>query len=114
MPIEVLERLAALPNSRIIRGNTDRYVYSGDRPPPSMEDARANPKLMNGIVECAGTFAWTQGVLAVGGWNAWLEALPVETEVVLPPVHSVTRPARPSVSPCRLPGATTKQKRETT
>lgn len=31
-PIEVLERLTTLPYARFIRGNTDRYVYTGDRP----------------------------------------------------------------------------------
>src|SRR5919109_4209325 len=38
-PIGVLERLAGVPNTRYTRGNTDRYVVTGDRPPPTPTDA---------------------------------------------------------------------------
>ena len=84
-PIRVLELLTALPGARIIRGNTDRYVFSGTaRPSPSMMEAQCNPSLIPTLVEYAGTFAWTQGVLSVGGWNDWLMALPLEIRTVLP------------------------------
>ncbi len=33
-PVGVLQRLSILPNARFIRGNTDRYVVTGDRPHP--------------------------------------------------------------------------------
>ena len=39
-PVEVIERLAALPNVTCVRGNTERYVCTGDRPlPPSNKPA---------------------------------------------------------------------------
>jgi predicted phosphodiesterase len=83
-PIRVLDVLTALPNVRILRGNTDRYTYTGtDRPPPSLEEARADASRLTALVECAGTFAWTQGVLS-GGWCDWLEQLPLELRLELP------------------------------
>jgi predicted phosphodiesterase len=84
-PVQVLERLASLRNARIVRGNTDRYVYTGrDRPFPTMEQARDNPDLLVNLVECAATFSWSQGMLTPGGWIEWLERLPLEIEETLP------------------------------
>src|SRR5688572_21341397 len=83
-PIGVLERLAALPNLQCVRGNTDRYVCSGDRPPPTAADVGANPGLLPTLVEVAGTFAWTQGAVTAAGWLAWLKGLPLELPAVLP------------------------------
>jgi predicted phosphodiesterase len=83
-PVGVLERLAALPNARFTRGNTDRYVFSGDRPPPTRADAEANPDLLPILVEVAGTFAWTQGAITAAGWLGWLSALPLELDEILP------------------------------
>jgi predicted phosphodiesterase len=83
-PVGVLERLAQLPNARFVRGNTDRYTFAGDRPPPTFTDAEANPKLLATLVEVAGCFAWTQGALDVTGWTEWLRQLPLEIEEVLP------------------------------
>src|SRR5687767_12043569 len=62
-PVGVLERLTQLPNARFVRGNTDRYVFAGDRPFPSLTEAEADPKLLSVLVEVAGTMAWTQGAL---------------------------------------------------
>lgn len=42
-PVSVLERLVALPNVRFVRGNTDRYVVTDERPPPTLQDVRRNP-----------------------------------------------------------------------
>ncbi len=39
-PVAVIERLVALPNVHFVRGNTDRYTTSGERPPPTLEDAQ--------------------------------------------------------------------------
>jgi predicted phosphodiesterase len=83
-PVGVLERLAALPHASFIRGNADRYVITGDRPPPSLPDAAANPDLLPVLVEVAGSFAWTQGMVTAGGWFDWLAALPAEMRVTLP------------------------------
>jgi predicted phosphodiesterase len=83
-PVGVLERLTALPNVQYVRGNTDRYVVSGDRPPPTMADVIADSSRLPTLVETAGTFAWTQGALTAAGWLDWLKRLPLELRVRLP------------------------------
>jgi predicted phosphodiesterase len=83
-PVGVLERLTALPNVQYVRGNTDRYVVSGDRPPPALADVAANLSRLAVLVEIAGTFAWTQGALTTAGWLDWLKRLPLELRVQLP------------------------------
>jgi putative phosphoesterase len=83
-PVGVMERLAGLPNATFIRGNTDRYITTGDRPPPFVEDARANADLIPILEEVAGGFGWTQGYLTPGGWLDWLEKLPLDQRITLP------------------------------
>lgn len=83
-PLRALEILSALPNARFIRGNTDRYVYTGDRPSPTIEEAKGDPRLLGALVEIANTFAWTQGMVTAGGWLQWLQDLPLEMRVTLP------------------------------
>lgn len=83
-PVGVLERIRTLPNVRVTRGNTDRYVTSGDRPDPTMADAAASPALLPALVEVANTFAWTQGMITAAGWLPWLRDLPLELRVTLP------------------------------
>lgn len=83
-PVGVLERLTRLPHTHFVRGNTDRYVFAGDRPFPSLAEAAADPTLLPVLVEVAGTMAWTQGALTVNGWVEWLAQLPLEIETTLP------------------------------
>lgn len=83
-PIKVLERLIALPNVRLIRGNTDRYVCTGERPSPSVEDVKSNIDLLPTLLEVEGDFSWTQGAITVGGWYEWLSKLPFEFRDELP------------------------------
>jgi predicted phosphodiesterase len=83
-PVRTLEILSALPNARFIRGNTDRYVGSADRPSPSIAEARQNPHLLEALVEVANTFAWTQGMLTASGWMPWVQDLPLEMRGTLP------------------------------
>lgn len=83
-PIGVLERITALENVHFVRGNTDRYVLTGDRPPPSLEEALDNPEEVNILAEVAAGFAWTQGFLQGAGWFAWLKTLPLEQRITLP------------------------------
>jgi predicted phosphodiesterase len=83
-PIAVMERLAALPNARFARGNTDRYLVTGERPPPSVKQAQADPRLVPQVIEVAQSFAWTQGRLAGTRWLNWLSALPLEQRLTLP------------------------------
>lgn len=83
-PNGVLQQLMHLPELRVIRGNTDRYVVSGDRPSPTLEEARENSRLLPSLVEVANTFAWTQGMVTAGGWLSWLTDLPLELRITLP------------------------------
>ena len=77
-PVGVLERLNALPKVRFLRGNTDRYLVKGDRPPPSLDQAAQDPSLIPHIVQMNSSFAWTLGALAVTGWMDFMKALPLE------------------------------------
>ena len=83
-PAGVLERLSALQGLRVIRGNTDRYVAFGDRPGPSIAEVQADATLFKPLIQVAGTFAWTQGMVTAAGWLPWLKALPLDFEIVLP------------------------------
>lgn len=83
-PDGVLERLAALPDVRFVRGNTDHYVVTGERPGPTFEEVRADPRLLSQFVEVAHDIAWTQGAVTVMGWLEWLIALPSEQRMALP------------------------------
>jgi putative phosphoesterase len=83
-PAGVLERLSTLPNAIFIRGNTDRFVTSFDRPDPTLKEARQNPDLIPILAEVAAGFAWTQGYLEGRGWLEWLRALPLEHRLTLP------------------------------
>ena len=83
-PIEVLERLADVPSIRFLSGNTDRYTVTGDRPPPSLEDARSDPSLVPVLAEVASTFSWTAGMVTAAGWADWLRALPRSQRIALP------------------------------
>ncbi|MCU1430807.1 MAG: phosphodiesterase, family [Actinomycetia bacterium] len=83
-PVGVVERLRALPAVTFVRGNTDRYVVTGERPPPSTADAMANPDLVAVVAEVAGSFAWTAGRLAAPGMTEWLATLPREHRTALP------------------------------
>ena len=83
-PVGVLERLTALPKVLFVRGNTDRYVVTGERPPPTLGDAIADPDLIRVLAEVAGSFAWTAGYLTAAGWIDWLAQLPTEHRRTLP------------------------------
>jgi predicted phosphodiesterase len=79
-PVEVLQRLAGLPNARFVQGNTDRYLVTGERPYPSVQHAQADVSLVQRLVDVATSFSWTHGALAAspGSWLAWLGGLPLE------------------------------------
>ncbi len=83
-PVGVLERVANLPNSVFVQGNTERYILTGERPYPALDDARAEPRLLPRLVEVAHSFAWTQGAVTTAGWYDWLAALPFEHRLTLP------------------------------
>ncbi len=77
-PGETIRRLMELPNARIVRGNTDRYVLTGE------VSAMIPPSDLSMQVSASRSFAWTRGAItAVGGYD-WLASLPVEQTVTLP------------------------------
>jgi putative phosphoesterase len=105
-PVAVLERLQELEPLVVVRGNTDRYVTTDDRPGPFLSQVQADPTLLPTYAEVAATFAWTQGAVAVAGWRSFLDELPLEYECSLPDgtkvlvVHaSPGADNEPSVSP---------------
>jgi putative phosphoesterase len=83
-PIGALERIAALPNVRIARGNTDRYLVTGETPAPTLDAAKMNDATLLKFAQVAKSFAWTQGAVATNGWLNWLAALPLEQRIALP------------------------------
>jgi predicted phosphodiesterase len=83
-PVGALERLAGLPNVCFVRGNTDRYVVTGERPNPTFAAVESDPRLLPLLVHIAQSFAWTQGAITATGWLEWLAALPFEQRLVLP------------------------------
>ncbi|PKO11701.1 MAG: hypothetical protein CVU39_27840 [Chloroflexi bacterium HGW-Chloroflexi-10] len=83
-PAGVLQRLSMLKNAYFIRGNTDRYVVTGDRPGPFPQDVAQDSELIRRFAEVAGTFAWTQGAITNSGWLDWLAQLPLELHKTLP------------------------------
>ena len=88
-PVGVLERLAALPATRVLAGNTDRYVATGDRPRPTLEDAGTDPARLAIVVAMEARFSWTAGVVTAAGWLDWLDALPMSFRADLPDGTSV-------------------------
>jgi predicted phosphodiesterase len=83
-PAAVLDRLSALPNAAFVRGNTDRYVLTGDRAWPSILEAQQHPDLVPPLVTIAQGFAWRHGYLSATGWLDWLARLPLEQHLTLP------------------------------
>jgi predicted phosphodiesterase len=83
-PVPTLELLVNLPDVQITSGNTERYVLTGDRPPPHPADVIARPELIDlyGVIQ--GSFAWTCGAVAAHGWLDFLRDLPLEVRTVLP------------------------------
>lgn len=83
-PVGVLERLAALPNARFVRGNADYYITSDELPPPTIEQATENPAHIPRLVELVGSFGWVRGYVEGRGWLDWLAALPEDLRLTLP------------------------------
>lgn len=83
-PVAVLERLGGLEGLVAVRGNTDRYVVTGEGPPPSLEQAQANVDLVDLHARVKASFAWTRGCVTTAGWLDWMERLPVEARIALP------------------------------
>jgi predicted phosphodiesterase len=78
-PVRVLERLAELEGIRIVRGNTDRYVVTGEGPDPTLHAASSDADLVELYARVTASFAWTRGFVTAAGWFEWLRDLPTET-----------------------------------
>lgn len=83
-PVKVLERLDQLPNSHIIRGNSDRYTCSRERPSPSIDQVKSDFSQLPTLIEVEASFSWTQGAVTAAGWLPWLNALPLDFQTTLP------------------------------
>ena len=82
-PVTPLEKMTALPHARFTRGNTDRYVVTGDLP-VQPEKALQDPALLPQVIEAARSFSWTRGYLSAAGWLDWLTNVPLEVRLTLP------------------------------
>jgi predicted phosphodiesterase len=88
-PVQVLERLAALPSARFAQGNTDRYLVTGRRPPQiGIGDESTWEKLPAFLEERDANFRWTVEQLSYD-WHSFLRELPVEQRVDIPGYGSV-------------------------
>jgi predicted phosphodiesterase len=82
-PVTPIERLTRLPNVKFARGNTDRYVVEGPRP-PTVEAVGGDQSKLDMAVLLSRSFAWTQGYLAAAGLIDWMAGLGLELRTILP------------------------------
>src|SRR5690606_23596157 len=85
-PAGVIDRLAALPQVRAVRGNTDRFVAGGGDGVPGTkpEEVQHDLNRIQRAIHLTAGMAWTAGALAARGQLAWLEALPLDFRLELP------------------------------
>jgi predicted phosphodiesterase len=84
-PVEVLGWLAELPAAGMLRGNTDRYVLTGEQPAPhaTAADAVGDLDLVERYGLMAAGIGWTRGVLCQAGLVGVLAGLPGELRLRL-------------------------------
>lgn len=85
-PAETLELLRDLPGVGLLRGNTDRYVLTGEQPAPhaTAADAVGRLDLVERYAEMAAGIGWTRGVLDQAGSLDYLAALPAQLRLQFP------------------------------
>jgi len=85
-PAEVLELLDGLPGIKMLRGNTDRYVLTGEQPAPhaTLADAAVSIDLVERYAAMAAGIGWTRGVLDQAGLLGILDDLPAQLRLRLP------------------------------
>jgi putative phosphoesterase len=85
-PAEVLDLLQGLPGIDMLRGNTDRYVLTGEQPAPhaTAADAAARVDLVERYGAVAAGIGWTRGVLDQAGLLTCLIDLPTQLRLELP------------------------------
>jgi predicted phosphodiesterase len=83
-PVEVLERLEALPQARFVMGNTDRYLVTGRRPPQvSATDEAQWSRMPAFLEERDANFRWTVSRLSYR-WYSFLSEQPFEQRLEVP------------------------------
>jgi predicted phosphodiesterase len=85
-PAEVLELLQGLPGIGMLRGNTDRYVLTGEQPAPhaTIADAARSIDLVERYAAMAAGIGWTRGVLDQAGLLTSLTTLPAQLRCQFP------------------------------
>lgn len=92
-PVGVVERLRTLREVFFVRGNTDRYIVTGERPVPPGHERYA---------EGDRTFTWAQGAITQAGLLGFFADLPTDARFTLP---DGTRVLTVHASPGRDDGA---------
>jgi putative phosphoesterase len=82
-PVATLETLLAQPNTRFVRGNTDRYTVTGERPRPYPDDVARDPSLQELFDAVESSFAWTHQRISEAGLLDILAALPTRQRITL-------------------------------
>jgi predicted phosphodiesterase len=84
-PVEVVEALLALPQVDFVRGNTDRYVVTGEQPRPhaTAADAVGDLELVERFGFMSAQIGWTRGALCAAGHVDWLASLPDDVRLDL-------------------------------
>jgi len=84
-PAEVLTLLRELPGLAMLRGNTDRYVLTGEQPAPhaTVADAARSVALVERYAAMAAGIGWTRGVLDQAGLLPVLDGLPAQLRLRL-------------------------------
>jgi len=90
-PAEVLQILRELPGIGMLRGNTDRYVLTGEQPAPheTVADAAGSIDLVRRYAGMAAGIGWTRGVLDQAGLLGVLDDWPAQLRLRLPGGASV-------------------------
>jgi predicted phosphodiesterase len=85
-PAEVLDVLSGLPGISMLRGNTDRYVLTGEQPSPhaTVADAAKSLDLVQRYAAMAAGIGWTRGVLDQAGVLGAIATLPTQLRIQLP------------------------------
>ena len=85
-PAEVLDLLQGLPGIEMLRGNTDRYVLTGEQPAPhaTVAEAAKSADLVERYAAMASHIGWTRGVLEQAGLLGVLDDLPEQLRLRLP------------------------------
>jgi len=85
-PTETMRLLLSLPGIEFVRGNTDRYVLTGEQPDPhpTAADAVGDVGLVERFAGMAAQIGWARGALGEAGLLDALEELPDSVRTVLP------------------------------